>query len=268
MPIARLRRPLLSRQFDISQANGLGAKFQENGNLNPLTLACWWYGLDTGADHIPLSLGDESQDARYVILQCRGDGTIRAAARRTTTRQVDATTSWEVGKWVHIAGTFRSMEYIEVWVNGISEGTITGSAITFPNTMDTFGVGLLWRPSELHATGVVGAPAVYKEELSAGDIMKLAKGTPPEEVRPEALLYAPDLETLVVRRQPGLGVGFPDGPHPGLDTLTLSHPFVGANRKSQAGIAPPVRPAPRARDLMYGIPGVAPQPGYEPQMII
>ena len=172
----------------------------------PITMACWFQRVSTGAAHGLMSLqsGVGVGDNRFTLAVLATDK-LNAVARSTSSGAAAGATTITSNVWHHGAGTFTSATARAVFLNGVSDGTNTTSITPAAPTNTEIGRfgsgGNFW-------DGHIAEAAMWSAILDAGEIAALAKGFSPLLIRPQSLeAYWP----LIGRNSPAhdsLG-GFP-----------------------------------------------------------
>jgi hypothetical protein len=203
----------------------------------PMTLACWARvdnsGTNIGSNGLPTATMDiltvqKTTANSKLVLQMSGVDVgdpfratvaINSGAFSTgaTAFAGGSTTGLTSNKWYHVAGVFRGTANRWCYVDGVSGVANTTSRATFTGpdwTMVGSGRGTLASgfASARRFNGKIAEAAVWDVELTNEEVMSLAKGACPTQVRPQSLqFYAPLVnntqELMYARGFSGVGAG-------------------------------------------------------------
>lgn len=180
----------------------------------PMTLACWARidnsGTNIGSNGLPTAVMDlltvqKTSVNSKLVLQSVGNvagDPFRATVAVNSGAFSPGGTAVPPGgltsnRWYHIAGVFRGTTNRWCYVDGISGSADTTSRATFTGqdwTMIGAGRGTLASGfvSARRFNGKIAEAAVWTVQLTDEEIMSLAKGACPTQVRPQSLeFYAP-----------------------------------------------------------------------------
>lgn len=158
----------------------------------PCTLAAWAKPTATTGDNRILSLTDTVDNDPIISLIKYANGLLtldwRDNAANLTSKA--GTSTFSTSAWTHCAGTFDLTAGLEVFFNGVSEGT---SGVTTGNpTLNLTTIGYLDLPISGDIqfwNGDIAECAIWNVVLPAAQIASLAKGASPLLIRPRSLVF-------------------------------------------------------------------------------
>ena len=155
----------------------------------PLTMACWFKTTTIAAGtHALVWIGDKDVSDQWFRLR-RGTANMDACARDSGTERIsNGPGGLTTNTWYHAAGTYTSTTERLAYINGVAG--ITNTTACTPAGADRISIGRIGRsvPAD-YLDGTVAEVGVWNVVLTAGEIMSLAKGTPPSMVRPSSLVF-------------------------------------------------------------------------------
>lgn len=168
----------------------------------PITMACW-FNSDTTATNTTLLTFNNGSDAenlsQSLSLRLVSTGFPRVASSSGAGNTlVTGTTPYQLNKWHHIVGTFPSTTSRSIWFDGILENSnTTESRVSNPRwVIIGNGSGGTYSPNQYY-NGRLAEIAIWTAVLNADEIMSLAKGIKPIQIRPQSLLvYIPLIKDI------------------------------------------------------------------------
>lgn len=214
----------------------------------PLSMAAWVNPDNVTGDFGVISVGIEGDAFSFHCLELFGSTAgdpVRAASRGSSGGVVAATTSsgFSAGAWQHVAGVWSASNARAAYLNGGSKGTNTSSAT--PGTFDVTKIGIRPNSVTIPMSGLIANAAVWNVALTDAEILMLAQGALPFDIRPANLVaYWP----IVGNNSPERNIGKTSG----LDMTWTNSPTKDVHA--------PVR----TRPTIYLLPGVAAAGGTTP----
>lgn len=92
------------------------------------------------------------------------------------------------GVWIHLAGTWSSGGPIRLWRNGVNTASSGNLTFTTPNTAIQPRIGNTAETTPRPVNGRIAEVAIWNVALTANEMIALANGTSPSQVRRSALL--------------------------------------------------------------------------------
>ena len=156
----------------------------------PFTMALWINTDDVTINPVMMSLVNASDDQKYFSLEFRGAEAgdyVAAVARESTRYQTNSTAGLTANTWHHVCGVFASTTSRTIYLDGGNSATGTDS-IT-PTGINRTSVGYLARYSPVaYFSGMLAEAAIWNDALTSSEVMSLAKGFSPLQIRPTALV--------------------------------------------------------------------------------
>lgn len=154
----------------------------------PLTLACWFRaasGLTGGS--LSFSWESASGDS-MVMLGVQSSNVYAAASANGGAGQSGATTTTSIttGVWQHACGTFASQSSRAAYLGGAGNGA-DATDVGVAGTQDEFYVGVGDNQTGVFWNGQIAEVAVWSVVLTDAEILLLAQGVLPPQVRPQSL---------------------------------------------------------------------------------
>jgi len=167
-------------------------------NAEPVTMACWFYPIDSGSNnYLMAAASNSSVTGQFLGIRCNTSKV--GASRRGASGVPEAftTTTYTTGQWNHAAAVFSSTASRTAYVNGGGSATNT-VAETPSGTLTGVSIGALTRSSTtLFMNARVAEAAIWTAALTATEILSLNAGASPALVRPQSLVfYAPLIRDL------------------------------------------------------------------------
>ena len=163
----------------------------------PFTMACWVKNTANAALQYFLWIGDKDNGQDYSSLDFQAGGEIRAFDRHSSASVISAA-AYDDGAWHHIMATFYltggTDASIELWVNGVSQGTDETSANAgIPGNYDRWAIGGTRDSSPgAYYNGSVAEVGWWGAKLDVSHALQLAAGYAPSKVARESLTaYVP-----------------------------------------------------------------------------
>jgi hypothetical protein len=162
----------------------------------PLTLAAFCRFNGTGVNRAILSFGRTATPFHRQVIFRTADNIFAAQSVGAVSQQASSgiLTSVETR---HICGVFSSTSSRQLFVNGVSAGTNTGSSTL--NDLDQPAIGARNSGSfGLFWDGMIAEAGVWTAALTSAEIASLADGMTCDKVRPQSLVfYAPLVRDLI-----------------------------------------------------------------------
>lgn len=165
----------------------------------PITMACWFKAANVTASHVLMSIGTNAGASRWQIVEnTTGGSIIQAISALSGTSGTSAGGSGTVsGIWRHFAGVFASTTSRKAYLDGVGMTTDTTS-IAITGTNRTLIGARINSTAGAFAAGLIAEAAIWNVALTDADMIALAKGVRPSQVRPQNLvLYAPLLREII-----------------------------------------------------------------------
>jgi hypothetical protein len=142
------------------------------------TVSLWFKMTGTNSGDWLLHKGTTVNSSEAYGLQINSGGKILFRLRRngSTTAEVISTTTPVQNRWYHVAATWTSPGTLRLYVNGVSEATV--SAVTARDSTDYFYLGSGTSGTSTAFTGIIDEVYLYKQELTAAQVAQLATGAP------------------------------------------------------------------------------------------
>ena len=155
------------------------------------TMVCWFNVTNITADHSLMCISDTGSDSHYWWLAARGSvagDPIYAQTRSGSSTFAKTTSGYSANTWHHAAAIYASDGDIRALLDGGSKGT-AGATYGLPESIDSMAIGALLRTSAGYTpNGMIAEAAIYNIALSDAEVLMLAKGYSPLQIRPDALL--------------------------------------------------------------------------------
>ena len=179
----------MARLFDDAQNEYL----MYNGsvlNNEPITMACWFYTNDAGADQMLMSIADTS-NLEYFGLAAMGDELddyIIARSYDGDFGTAQTTTQFSVDTWHHACGIFASDTDRRVYLDGGGKGTNVEDFS--PDNLDNTTIGglLFFNNFYWPMSGRIAEAAIWNVALTDDEVASLAEGYSPLFIKPENLV--------------------------------------------------------------------------------
>jgi len=180
--------------FDSALSQELTLAGNLGGVQNPLTFACWFRSSSQSTSQAMMCLSDTggTSGGTYLLMaegNVVGDP-IRARKENDNASggNADTTTGYVADVWSSACGVFTSNTLREAYLNGSSVGSNTTNTIN--PTTDVFRIGSrkLTGAADLFFSGQIAHAVVWREALTAAEVIKLHLGRSPLEIRPRDLV--------------------------------------------------------------------------------
>lgn len=181
----------MSRTFD-----GNGSLEFGDGNYTvvtgvPMTMCGWAYRTTGALNSAVMAISDTAGAVNYFMLFLSSADTVVTQVRDVVGAENASAGDLAVNTWGHVAFVGDSANYT-TYLDGVAGTPI--SIGRSPVGTDNLSIGRLDHDGAAFAwTGRVFWPAVYNTNLSANDILMLAKGADPHTIRRDALVTFPEL---------------------------------------------------------------------------
>ena len=189
--------------YDFNGTNQYLSCASASVTATPITIACWFYVTNTTAAHNLVGLNSANAVDRYA-LQARGDvagDPVRAQVNISgTSANADTTAAYSANTWTHACGVFLSSTSRTAYINGGSSGTNTTSVSPSGINQQSIGAQRFLNNSNgaSFTSGRIAEVGIYNVELTAAEILSLARGFTCDKVRPQSLVfYAPLVRDLI-----------------------------------------------------------------------
>lgn len=153
----------------------------------PFTMVCWAYPYSIATSNIALSVTDESDDIH--IIQARGSlpgDYVAAGSYDGSWSLAETTAGYTASTWQHFGAVFTSSTLRDMFIDGGSKGSNTGSQN--PTGLTDFIVGSHKKVSGNYWDGKICHVAVWDIALSDAEMATLAAGALPTSVQPGNLI--------------------------------------------------------------------------------
>lgn len=158
----------------------------------PLTLAAWWKAESHAAVGTILEIGANGLAATEDSWSLRWTATPSLAARTAangSSSQSVQTTGAADATWLHVAGTFNSATSRIAYINGAAASEqVTSRPAAGVDTISIGRTTLSDTPTN-YADGIVAHAAIWNVTLTAQEVLSLANGAHPFNVRRDALVF-------------------------------------------------------------------------------
>lgn len=156
----------------------------------PLSMACWFYSDDAGAQQTLMSVAHSVTANHYQALIADGtlaNDPIYASSRAGgSARSAITAVGYSVNTWHHALGVFAASNSRSTYLDGGNKATDTNSVTP---TATRTSIGRLGRSTPgLYMSGRIAEAAIWNVALSDDDALALAAGFCPLMVRPDALV--------------------------------------------------------------------------------
>jgi hypothetical protein len=159
----------------------------------PITMACWHNNVAGGADGALMTLNSSGSD--QIRLARRTDNGINASTIATTSATAIAAPG-TAGVWQHAAGTFETSRR-QAFLNGAGGTAETTSLAPVGISEILIGTRRISGALGLYYNGGIAEAAIWNAILTDAEILSLARGFTPDQVRPQSLVfYAPLIRTI------------------------------------------------------------------------
>lgn len=165
----------------------------------PLTIAGWMRTASTATTQVACAVGHRSgsSGARYQLYFTSG-GRIGAYCQngggtQTATITDSSGVNYSANTWYHGAAVFSSTTSRTVYRDGANSATDTNTVTVGTVTTTTLGARYDGVGFGIYLNGRLAEFAIWNVALSADEIYSLSRGISPHMVRPEALVWHPEL---------------------------------------------------------------------------
>lgn len=179
----------MSRDFEstssqyLNNANGIVSNF-------PLTMACWFKSENAAITQTLLSVGTAGSANHRHTLSAAGavaSDPITLLSQTTSGGTATSTTGYTVGTWHHAVGVVISATDRRAYIDGGSEGTSVTNLT--PAGMNSTYIGARQAVAvTAFMDGFIAEAAIWNVALNIQEILALARGVCPLEIRPLALV--------------------------------------------------------------------------------
>jgi Concanavalin A-like lectin/glucanases superfamily len=153
----------------------------------PFTFVSWVRPSAVASYQLILAVSDGGAAANYHALYLNPSAGASAYSLQNGGTSGEATSggTMTANVWAHVAAVFSASNNRRAWLNG-SGGTANTNTVN-PSVLNTTQMGVLWTSTN-PATADVAETAIYSVALADADLVSLAAGLSPLQVRPEALV--------------------------------------------------------------------------------
>ncbi len=152
-----------------------------------MTFACWFNTDVIGANQVIQSIGVNGGTERLVLLLSSTGGIVAqsfAAGVAVTAAHLTVCSS---GTWYHACAVFSSTTSRSIYLNGT--GKVTDTTASNPSGFDRTNIGIRWSTTRgLFFDGLLFAPSIWNVALTDAEVVSLAAGFSPKQVRPASLV--------------------------------------------------------------------------------
>lgn len=171
-----------------------GTTFSTPVTASPVTLSAWVYCTNFTATAVVLGV-ERAPSGTYGRwwIYVDASGALSAQAGVTAVGYPTAVTSnkMSLNTWAHICGVFTNT--VSAYLNGVIS-TNTPTAVSPPSlTLVNVGRGFQNTAISFPLIGAVDHVAVWNTALTASEIVQLASGVPANKIRPDKLVWLPEL---------------------------------------------------------------------------
>lgn len=151
----------------------------------PLTMACWLRTNNTTDTQALLCLGNTGA-ASYFMMGVEPTRSFALLSQTGISSQAVSTVAPAAGCWQHVTAVFASSTSRAAYVNGRGKGTNTTSLT--PSGMNVTNVGRYrFSSAGYYTDGVVADAAIWNAALTDAEVLLLAQGVLPPQIRPQSL---------------------------------------------------------------------------------
>lgn len=158
----------------------------------PLTMACWFRPADDTTRSTLINLVQSADDTHRWTLEAAGNvagDTIRYFAVAGGANSVAITTTgFTANTWHHCCAVEASSSDRRVFIDGGSKGTQTASRVPASINRITVGAFRSGASNSLHANGRIAEAAIWNVALTDSEVLALARGVHPLDMRPANLV--------------------------------------------------------------------------------
>lgn len=151
----------------------------------PLTMACWFRPSSVGISQT-LMMASADATVNYFRLYVTAGDLLSAATGATTAATASVSPTVSAGTWCHGAGVFAAGNSRAVFLHGVNKATNTTSRT--PAGINRAGVGRKIDDTSSYFNGVIAEAAIWSAALTDAEVLLLAQGVPPPQVRPQSLV--------------------------------------------------------------------------------
>lgn len=166
----------------------------------PLTLACWYNVDNVTTQHNLIGIyeptGSTADLFCLTIEGTQANDPLHAYAAAAGTYNSSSINNVTAGSWQHAAGVFASSTSRTVYKDGVAGTTNTTARTPNAASLDRILIGRFQASSTIAYTdGLIAGAGIWNVALSADEIKLLANGYSPQNIRPQNLVFCPNLET-------------------------------------------------------------------------
>jgi hypothetical protein len=201
------------------------------------TCAAWANVTNITAYHPVLTLEDTGGSGHNWILYMNGGDAgdfVSFQAYDGSSKVANSATAYSANTWHHVAGIEAASNSRTAWIDGVSGAANTTAAT--PTGIDRTLVAGRIVLSAINLNGLIRWPAVWNVVLSAGEMLMLARGVSPKNVRRENLVFFVETDNdreLITNTTMTAN----NGPTVGLDPPGLRHAHLRARTRLRSRVA-------------------------------
>ena len=174
----------MARHFTSASSQSLSAA-SAPVTATALTLACWLNPVAANVAYELFGISDGTTTNAFRLRCGSGGSAGNVLAVTSPGGSATSTTSFSAGVWTHVCGTFTSATARAVYLNGGGKGT--GSASGTPSGLSQTNIG--GGAGGTFTNGDMAECAIWNVALTDADVVVLARGVSPFQIRPDALVF-------------------------------------------------------------------------------
>ncbi len=151
----------------------------------PLTMSAW-FNRDADVDGFLVAIGVDGTNNNRFSLQTRSGGAVRITTRTTSNAIADTIATSGLNAWHHAAATSDAVDSRAVYLDG--GNVVTNSSSRNPSGINMMSVGAPPAASSEFFSGAIAEVGIWNVALTDMEVLALASGVLPKDVRPESLV--------------------------------------------------------------------------------